>query len=77
MKQKKKRPNYVEEVLIFVNTMLMQKKVKSASDPLCIFIERYLFSKNMYRGYSMFNLNEQGHPVLAGSAENYDFIQYF
>lgn len=76
----KQRPKYVNEVIDGVNRELRNRKVKNfCESELCMWLDNYLLSKKMYRGYNFYREKEDGHLVLAGTSnpEKYDCIQFY
>lgn len=77
----RKRPAYVQELIRNANTTLRHLKVKSEIDSLFCFITTYLSVHHMYEGFNYYNLgkdaNGNPHPVLAGSATDYEFLQIY
>lgn len=80
MAHNKKRPKYVQEVVDQVNVILKDRKEKNPYCDLMFFIERYLITKDMYRGYNFFKEKERDgikYNILAGSDTDFDFLQVY
>lgn len=70
----KKRPKYVEDMLVKVNEHLRFHKVKEQHNDLFAFMCDYLLHKGMYRGFNFYyteNYNGKYYSVLAGK-QRYD-----
>lgn len=76
----KKRPNYVTELVNKVNVSLKGLGKQGENSDLHVFLTSYLIEKKMYHGFNFYKdqyVNGKLIPVLAGSATDYDYIQFY
>ena len=83
MAKKKKRPQYVQEIVDEINEIFYRKKEKNALCDLAIWLDHYLLKKGMYCGYNFFidetHTDGKTYKVLAGSSDPnvYEYIQFY
>lgn len=77
----KNRPKYVQEIVDDINNIFYDKREKDPHCDLAMWLNHYLLSKNMYRGYNFYvdkvDANGNIHKCLAGTSdiEKYEYIQ--
>ena len=74
---KKKRPQYIQELVKETNKRLEVMNIKDEGDPLFCFVCALLLKKKMYQGYNSFQkktilIDGEAHNVL-GYPTNEDF----
>ena len=81
---RKKRPQYIIDIINSVNERLRLEKVKDANNNLFMWLELFLLKKNMYRGYNFFIDKENPydnkiHSVLSGTDDpnKFDYLQFY
>ena len=75
----KKRPKHITELITAVNAYFRTENIKDETNELFNFLQHYLISKDMYKGYNFYNRmttdTGEEYTCLAGSCTNYDFLQ--